>query len=168
LFSWISRAYNWALGKVETTTAGWVRDIISTLYGWLHSLFGLVISGWDTFYNRVVQYARDFESFCSEVGAGFRYLWHVWWTDFQKYLKKYVLDPIEAAAKWIGNEGAKVWYYIDHPDKLVALIWDDLLTQIENEGDKAAEKLGTFFGKLILKNIKWLLTIVEDIVNAVF
>lgn len=166
MFGWIASAYNWATGKIDGTIAGWVHDIVKVLYGWLHSLFGEVIKAWDSFYKEVSHYASEFEDYVKVVGEAFYYLWKVWYRKYVAWVEKYILGPLHTAIKWILNEGATLWYYIQHPGKLVDLIWDSVLSKFESDGTNVAEKLGTFFTKLILKNVKWLLAIVEDIIHA--
>jgi hypothetical protein len=166
VFDWIAKAYNWAVGKVDTTTAGWVHDILSTLWGFLHSLFGVVITAWDDFYTRVKNFITGIGHFIVAVDDAFTYLWHVWWKKVWAYITVHIIKPLLSAVHWVEHEGLTIWHYITHPADLVDLIFDPLVTKIEAEAWSLGDKLGKFFLSLMVKNLKRFLTLMEDVLDA--
>jgi hypothetical protein len=168
MFGWIARATNWAFGTIGGTVVGWVHDLINGLYGFLHTIFGDVIGGWNAFFGACRLWADQIGAFATEVMNGFIHLWHVWWPDLYRFIIHDIVDPLTKAIAWIAREGSTLWYYITHPPELVALIYEDIILRIEKLAWATAEKLGTFFLALIIKNLKTLLTVVEDIIDAVF
>lgn len=168
MFSWIARAYNWAAGKIDSVTAGWVHDLINGLYSFLHVIFGGVISEWNKLYGAAKSFADNFREFASAVANAWHYLWHVYWPEFLRYLDNEIVAPLKTAYQWVINEGRVVWHYIQNPDDLVELIWDSILKKLETSAWDTGEKLGSFFLSLILRNLDKVLTLAEDILDAVF
>jgi len=72
-----------------------------------------------------------------------------------------------AAWHWISHEGGILWYYITHPEKIVDLIWEALILKLESEAWRLGSRLGTFFFALFMHNLKRVVLLLEDIVNAV-
>lgn len=168
MFSWIARAYNWATGKIDNTVASWVHDVISGIWGFLHSLFRVVISSWDRLYLRVKDFVQKIEEFGLEV-ANWVFWWlHEFWPKWLAWIRLHILQPLQAAWHWITHEGAVTWHYISHPADLVNLIFDPLIAKIEAEAWSVGEKLGKFLLTLIYKNVKPFAELIEDIINAVF
>lgn len=168
MFGWIARAYNWALGKVDSVTAGWVHDLISGIWGFLAKAFGVVGGAWDKLYSSISDFTGEIETLGKET-----YNWIIWWLrvfwrDWIAWVDKYILGPLRTVVKWVTNEGATIWHYISHPDALVRLIWDDLIRKLENDAWSVADKLGTFFLSLVAKNLKKLLELLADVIDAVF
>jgi hypothetical protein len=168
VFNWIARATNWAFGTIGGTVVGWVHDLINGVFGFLHSIFGFVIAGWNTFFNTIRSWADSVGHFMGEVADAFVYIWRVWWVKTYRWIMHDIVDPLLKAWDWLRHEGAILWYYITHPAELVAYIYDDIILRIEKLAWSTAEKLGEFFLALIIKNLKTLLHVIEDIVDAVF
>ncbi len=74
---------------------------------------------------------------------------------------------ILAAWHWITTHGELVFYYITHPDKLAALIFESLLALLEREAWNIGNRLGKFFLSLIIHNVRHFLNLMEDIITAV-
>jgi hypothetical protein len=89
-----------------------------------------------------------------------------------KWVMVHIWDPlfksIELAWKWIFHEGKILWYYITHPDKLVALIFDSLVAELESQAWKVGGLLGKFFLALVVHNLRKFVLLLEDILMAVF
>jgi hypothetical protein len=168
MFGWIARAYNWATGKIDSTVAGWVHDLINGLYGFLRTIFGDVGNAWDYFWLSWQATGTSLLGFFASVGHGFYYLWHVWVPGLWHWIFIELLDPLRRAWDWIHHEGTILWYYITHPAELVAYIYDDIILRIEKLAWATAEKLGEFFLALIIKHLTTLVHVVEDIIDAVF
>ena len=79
MFGWIARAYNWATGKIDTTIAGWVHDLINGVWGFLHGAFGLVIDAWNYFYTRAKGFAEGVEELASETWTFAKWLLDSFW-----------------------------------------------------------------------------------------
>ncbi len=112
-------------------------------------------------YHRLV---RDVISLIKRIEAAIRHVinWaiiHIW-----RPLKKDFLT----AWHWITHFGRILWFYITHPDKLVALIFTALLAQLERDAWKIGRLLGKFFLGLIVHNLKMFVIVIEDILMAVF
>jgi hypothetical protein len=145
MFRWIDGLWNATGGKIDATISRWVHDALHGLWAFLSSIFLPVRAAWDYLWNHVVNY-------------------HDWIGHLGTELYRALRDAYD----WINHNGYILWYYITHPDKLVALIYDDIIVKIEDEAVSTAEKLGKFFLALIIKNVKTLVTVIEDIVDAVF
>jgi len=91
--------------------------------------------------------------------------------DLTRWVIVHVWTPLKndflQAWHWITTNGALVLFYITHPDKLAALIFDSLIHLLEREAWNVAPVLGKFFLALILHNAKRFLILLEDIVSAV-
>lgn len=168
MFSWIAKAYDWATGKIDGTIAGWVHDVISGLWGFLHSLFGGIIDAWNDLYNDAKHLADGIESLGKEVYGWIAWFLHDFWHAWIAWVTKHILDPLIGAVKWIAHEGSIIWHYISHPADLVDLIFDPLIAKIEAEAWDIGGKLGKFFLSLIIKNVAQFARLIEDIIDAVF
>lgn len=89
-----------------------------------------------------------------------------------RWVRDHVWVPLKAlidtALKWIRTAGELVFYYITHPDKLAALIFDSLIALLEREAWNIGDKLGKFFLALIVHNLRHFVNLLEDILMAVF
>jgi len=168
VFSWIAKAYNWATGKIDTTIAGWVHDLINGVWGFLHGAFGLVIDAWNYFYTRAKGFAEGVEALASETWTFAKWLLDSFWQEWLRWMRRYLLGPIETAAKWIAHEGATMWHLLTHAADLVDFLWDALVAKIETEAWNTGEKLGEFFLALIAKNLSKFAHLIEDILDAIF
>jgi len=155
-------------GKIDSTTAAWVHDLIAGLYGFLHTIFGNVIHAWDDFYDSAKAAAQGIWHFADEVGQAFYYLWHIWWPEFRHWIYVNILEPLYHAVDWIAHEGAVLWYYLTHPAKYVDLIWDYLLAKFETTIEDTSKKLGSFILSWIIHNLDDFVQLVEDVIDAVF
>ena len=204
--------FNAVAGRIDSTVAGWVRDLITGVYGFLHTIFGHVISGWQNLYRDV----SDFIDVSIQHGVhlllvlGFilrhviptlnrllsdfiRQVFHYaegvyrfavraiddlrnWSADALRTLQRWVVtdvfDPLlrslTAAWHWITHEGSLVYHYITHPADLVDLVWDALISKLEAEAWNIAGKLGSFALSLVVRNLSRFVSLLEDILNAVF
>lgn len=81
---------------------------------------------------------------------------------------KPLTHDIAQAWDWITGKGETIWHYLTHPGDLVKLIWDALIANLEAEAWSIGGKLGTFFLALVVHNLPRFVSLVEDILNAVF
>jgi hypothetical protein len=167
MLSWIARAFNWASGKVDDTIRGWVHDLISGLYSFLHMIFGGVIDAWNAFYKAVKAAETAIDDAWTELGDAFTYLWDHWWPDTYHWIITHILDPLLTAGKWIANEGATMWHYLTHAADLVEFFFAALIAKLESDAKDVAENLGGFVLHLLIKSTKDVLGWIEDVINAV-
>lgn len=212
MFSWISRMFDAVSGRIDSTVAGWVRDLVSGLYGFLHTIFGHVIGGWENLYHdvsgfidraiqlsvhvlvvlatilhhviptlhrllsdfirMVFKYARDVYHFTVTAIDDLRKWTQAALNDLHRFVVNDVYDPLfkslTGAWHWITHEGALVFFYITHAPQLVDLFWDALIAKLEAEAWNIAQKLGSFALSLVVRNLGRFVSLVEDILNAVF
>lgn len=83
MLAWISRVLGLVGSAVEDTIKALIHDLISGLYGFLHTIFGNVIKAWQYFWNATRNLRGGLENFASEC-----------WITFY-HLYKYVLPGIE-------------------------------------------------------------------------
>jgi hypothetical protein len=145
VLNWIENVYRSVTGKIDSTIASWVHALVHGLYQWITAIFGPVGRAWDDLWKTVSAFVAAHDTFAVRV-----------------------INALKAAYDWINKEGYLVYYYISHPSQLVILIIDPLLAYIEKEAVSVSEKLGTFVLTFITHNLKTVITIVEDIVDAVF
>lgn len=92
-------------------------------------------------------------------------------TSLWQWAYRHVIAPIEhslsSAWNWIRNRGETVWFYITHPGKLADLILPELAGAIVRASDKVLTDLGIILFALLLRNIKRVLHIIEDVIVAV-
>lgn len=78
-----------------------------------------------------------------------------------------LFKAISDAWQWITHEGAILFDYITHPDKLAALIFDSLLALLEREAWNVADRLGRFALSLVARNLRQFAALIEDILSAI-
>jgi hypothetical protein len=119
----------------------------------------------------VLKYARDiFDYVVREIArvvhlisASIQSLWQLVLRDVYRPL----LASLTSAWHWITHEGAIVWFYVSHPDKLTDLLWQHLIAKLEREAWNVSALLGKFFLSLVIRNLKRLALLIEDILDAV-
>ena len=145
MFNWIDSVFHKATGAISSTIASWVHDLVRGLYSFLAAIFVPVAAAWDLLWKNVATYIDTAD--------------------------RHALDVVNALKKvfdWINEEGYEVYYYISNPPKLVDLLWDDIISKLESTAEDTAEKIGTFVLSFVYKNLKTVVTIAEDIIDAVF
>lgn len=168
MFGWISRAIGWAVNSLPTDIVHWVGDLINGVYGFFHTVSGLVGAAWAILFTNLKDNVDSAIGFIKEVTHFATWLIDVWWPGLWKWFMQHVVSPLDTALKWLAHEGATIWHYISHPADLVDLIWDDLIAKLETEAWVTGEKLGKFFLALLIKNLATFLKILEDVIDAVF
>lgn len=144
MFGWIDRAWQSVTGRISNDISSWVHDLVRGLYSFLAAIFAPVGAAWSYLWNNVINY-------------------HDWIGKLGDETYRALRDAYD----WINREGYELYYYLTHPDKFVERIFDPLLAKLESDAVSVAERLGKFTAMLILKNVKTIVTIVEDIANAV-
>lgn len=167
MFGWIANLFNRVTGSVGAAVAAVVHDVISILYGFLHSLFGIVIRAWDELWRGIRDFVDHVEQFFISVGHAFYNLYKIWIPNFLKWINLHIIAPLLTATKWILHEGTLVYYYITHPTKLVELIWNALLAKLETSIQDTSKKLGSFVLSWIAHHLKDFTLLIEDIIHAV-
>lgn len=167
MFNWIRKAFDWATGKIDSTVASWVNTLIRGIWTFLSSLFRSVIDAWNTFYNGVKTLAKGLADFAAETYDWFKWFLDVFWHNWLNWVNVHIIKPLLVAWHWVIHEGAIVWHYLTHAADLVEFLWDALIAKIEKEAWTVAEKLGTFFLALFIKNLRKFLELIEDVIDAV-
>lgn len=144
MFGWISKAWHWATSNIPGDIVNWVHDLVRGLYFFLNIIFGAVGGAWSNLKDIADYFGAKLEHYLDEA---FR--------------------AVKDAYDWINKEGYLVYYYITHPEKLVLLLWDALIANLEATAWDTAGKLGKFFLSLILKNRRRFIDLIEDILHAV-
>jgi hypothetical protein len=168
MFGWLTNAWHAVTGKIDSTIAGWVHDVVNGLYSFLHIIFGDVGKAWNDLVGYGVDFIHGVEDFGTYVGNALEHLYKVWIPDIIKWVTTEIYDPLVKAVDWIAHEGATMWHYISHPADLVDLIWDDVLAKLESDAVYTAEVLGKWFLTLIVKNADEFARMIEDIIDAIF
>ncbi len=92
--------------------------------------------------------------------------------DAVTWVTVHVYDPLKKYADLIAADlrkwGYTAWYYITHPAMLAELLLVPLVTTFEKYAWAIGKMLGQFLLALIAQNIPKLLTLIEDIITAVF
>jgi len=145
MFRWLDNAWHSAIGAVDRTTANWVHAIVRGLYSFLYTIFGDVGGAWDD----LLKDGSDFIGESVQIGEE-------------------TSTKLADLYGWINKFGSYLFQWIRHPSLLVDFIWDDVIDKLETTAWDTAEKLGKFFIALIVKNLPKLLTLIEDVIEAVF
>jgi len=168
VFTWLTNAFNWARSRIDNTVAAWVHDVVTGLYGFIHLVFGDIINGW----NDLVGDAKGLLNGIYEIGEAVirevTHLWKIWIPNLWSWIGTHITKPLIDAWNWIGNEGATVWHYISNPDDLAAYLYSHLIKRLETLAWETTKDLGEFAVSLIINNLTQLLTVIEDIIDAVF
>jgi len=166
MFGWIANAYNSVVGSIDDTIRNWVHNIISVLYSFLHSIFGLVGHAWLD----LADAGRLIRSALDNLGHWTYMVLHrlikVYLPSLTRWITRTILDPLLNAIKWIAREGNTMWHYFTHPGRLVDLIYDYIVAKIETTAWNTAEKLGKFFISLFAHHMKRFLELIEDVIHA--
>jgi hypothetical protein len=166
MLSWLGRVLSWTSGKMDSVIAGLVHDVVSGFYGFLHTLFGDVITEWNEFFHAIYDFRIYITSAIEGVENAFHYIFKVWIPHTISWINTTIIAPLLQAVAWIAHEGSIIWHYISAPADLVDLIWDALIANLERTAWNTAESLGRFTVSLIVRNLPTLLTVMEDIADA--
>ena len=167
MFSWITRAFNWAVGKVDNVTAGWVYDILNVLWGFLHGLFSGIIDAWNDFYDAVKSAATGLAYFASQMWHFINWLFDVWWHGIWTFIVHEIWNPLKLAWDWIRKEGAYMYHLLTHAVDLVEFFWDALIAKLESDAWNVSQKLGSFALALVINNLDRFTSLIEDILDAI-
>jgi len=168
MLNWLKSAYDRASGAIDSTIRGWVHDVIAGLYSFLHTIFGDVRGAWNDLVGATEAIWHALDDFGSMVWGVFNDVIHHWIPDILSWINTDIVDPLLKAVAWIANEGVVIAEYLADPGKLVALIWDALIANLESTAWATATKLGQFAIALVWNNLSSFLTLIEDILDAIF
>jgi phage-related protein len=77
MIGWIKRMFDLVSGAVDETVRQWVHDLISGLYGFLHTLFGNVIKAWIYFWDATRNMRSGLAHLGEEAWVTFYHLYKV-------------------------------------------------------------------------------------------
>jgi hypothetical protein len=168
MLNWLKSAWDRASGAVSDTIRGWVHDLVTGLYSFLHTIFGDVRGAWKDFVGTCEAIYHALDHFGDETAHAFGLLFRHWIPGIIHWVTTVVWALAKEAWRWITHEGAIIWGYITHPGKLVDLIWDSLWSTVEARAWDLAGDLGKFAVALIWKHLDKFLVLIEDIFDAIF
>lgn len=130
VWDFIVQVYNYARAIVDVA--------LKDLENWVLSLWNDVLSYAKSVWAQVVKWVDYLLSYIDKV-----------WNDITSWVLKTIWNPlknlIDGILHWITHEGALVYYYITHPDKLAALLgrylWDSYLALLKRYGGVMAKWL---------------------------
>jgi hypothetical protein len=133
----IPAVYRWAASEIAKAVA-----LANWIYGWaIRELDALGSLAW--------RWIQDVMTWA----------WSNIWTP--------LTHDIAAAWKWITNEGQTLWYYSQHPEKVIPVIANELLSYLEANATDLGKRLTGFMLGLIHNNIGKFVLLLEDIMNAI-
>jgi len=168
MLNWLKSAYDRASGAIDSTIRGWVHDVIAGIYSFFHAIFGDVRGAWHDLVSATESLWHALDEFGDSVAGAFNDIVHHWIPGILNWINTEIVDPLLKAIAWIANEGATILGYIENPASLVALIWDALIGNLESTAWATATKLGQFAIALVWNNLSSFLTLIEDILDAIF
>lgn len=75
MFGWLSRIFASAAGAIDDVVRHWVHDVITGLYGFLHTIFSFVGDAWIRLYRDVAGWYEEEGRFIGEAVRAFGDLW---------------------------------------------------------------------------------------------
>jgi len=168
------------------------RELISVwneLYGFILSAWNFIRQVYDILQNAILAVWRDIVSWVTglwhDITTFANWIWQQvvhwvdylinWvtriWHDIETWVIQNIWNPLYSslllAWKWITQYGALVYYYISHPDKLVALLghwlwlsWVDLLKRY-------GQTIGRWLAHVMFGMVSDFLTILEDFISGI-
>jgi hypothetical protein len=211
MIGWLIRAIGGAAGVIDDAIRRWVGALISGVFGFVHTVLGLVGSAWNDMFSASAWLWGACGRFAYECYAKFFHILRIVIPDVIRWADKFihgvwtyainvfhyairefdrlrhdiahwldnlrhwvvidVWDPLFKsllkAWHWITHEGATLWYFLTHIEKLVDRFWNALLAKIEHEAWTAGRLLGRFFISLIFHHVRQFVILLEDILNAI-
>jgi hypothetical protein len=174
VFHLVGRAWD-DVGGATLNLARYVGDFVRAVWWRLRHLFLVVIpSLWRTLWRQVTRLIKLIDHWVNKLLAFLRAL-RAWAVREFNALRSWVvvhiyrplLRSLTLAWHWIEHEGATVWFYISHPDKLAAFLFWHIVDALENNAWGAARRLGRFVMALFLANARRVALLLEDIVHAI-
>lgn len=146
MWGWITKLFDSVAGAIDETVRRWVHDLIAGLYGFLHTIFGNVVKGWEYFWNAARNLRAGLNRLADEAWQTFYHLYRfvvptiIKWAElYFATLRKFTLEVWQwaertAAAliariiatardlqKWVVND---IWNPIWH---ILTQAWDWIL-----------------------------------------
>lgn len=150
----------------EFTRAVWwrlrylFRVAIPRLFRWIGHEITRVIKLLDHWVNRLLAFLRALRAWAVREFNAVR-SWVI------THIYRPLLRSLTAAWHWLEHEGAILWFYITHPDKLAALLFWHITDFLEANAYAAARRLGRFFLALFMANARRVAAVLEDIAHAI-
>lgn len=211
MFGWLSAVFGWATSNIGGPIVGFILDLISGVYGFLHGIFSRIGQAWNdvwqaahNIWNEIVRFlhavwtkllviirviipvlarwaVREVTKLFKFANFIIAWAWnHIQrlyafieqvWDDITAWVIRNIWTPLLHdflnVWHWITHFGAIAWFYISHPDKLVELIWVNLIAKLEKEAWAVSALLGKFFLSLIVRHLRQFVLLLEDIISAV-
>lgn len=131
----------------------------------------LIINEYRTLYGKAVTFAQQIFTWAQQSVAWLTHYAEKLTHDAINWVIDHVWNPlyhvVTTAWNWIYGRGETLWHYITHPDLLAVLLFDALIAVFEREAFAVADRLGKFLIALIVKNLRQVAMLVEDILSAI-
>lgn len=151
-----------------SAVAALVHAAVAGLYGFLHILFGNVKLSWSDLFGAVGIFWDGADKAFHWVGQSLYKLWKVWIPQELHWIAVHLLDPLLKLVSWVAHQGTTMWFYFTHPASLVDLIFEYLIVKLEATAWATTKKLGSFLLSLIVHHLDQFVSLIEDILDAVF
>jgi len=159
LYGYIIQAWNF-IREIYGILANAISKVWSDIVSWVTGLWHDLTTFINWVWSQVVHWVDYIISFVER-------LWH----DLETWVINNIWNPLFAAIsdawKWITHEGYLVYYYLTHPDKLVALLghwlwlsWVDLLKRY-------GQTIGRWLAHVMFGMVSDFLTILEDFISGI-
>lgn len=174
VFADVTAAWNRFTGALYSTLLQ-IGRLADSVYKQLYRIIRVTVPAIINEYRRLVHDAVTFASGVYDyavrnITAAVHYAERLV-SDAINWIRVNLFDPLQAglldALRWITHNGAVLWDYITHPDKLAALLFDSLIVLLERNAWSVADRLGKFFISLIFKNLTRFITLIEDVLDAI-
>lgn len=155
-----ARELNAFLGETVTAFRYLFRTLIPAVYNWARTEIG-----------KAVALANWIYGWAGRELTALRNIAWQWIQDVMRWALNNIWTPltsdIATVWKWITNEGQTLWYYYQHPDKMIPALTRYFLTYLETNATTVGKQLTGFMLGLIHNNIRQFALMIEDIMNAI-
>lgn len=145
MHDWISHTLGSAGRAIGSAVSGAVSSVVGGLVSLLGSLFGNVSGAWD----ELTGAAAELEHAAWIFGRAS-------WRKFDEILRHYI--PVYAFT---------AWWWVTHPEQFTSVLFWWLIRWLERRAWTAARYLGGFLMALLIHNVRHVLALAEDVVDAV-
>lgn len=143
MFGWISSVFNSVSGTVTDAVRSFVNTLIRTLYGYLHTIFGLVGDEWRYFWGSAALFVRGIHTFADAVWRFASYLRRVtipwlanWINALTKTLLKLIRTVVSDLTHLIDSVYHKLLALLDALKKWVITdVWNPLIAWVKRIWD---------------------------------
>lgn len=145
MLNWLRHTASRAWGDVTGAATDMVHWAIGGIAALLNTLFGDVAGAWDDMMTAAGVLEKVTASWAESIWGKLR----------------------EITGYWIPHFAYYAWWYVTHPEAFVKLLFWPLIAMLEANAEQAAQYLGEFALHLIIRQLRPLLRVAEQILAAV-